>query len=454
MGSVSTSWPVMWASFLVAYCGRAFLFLAALLLLEGQVLGWAPAFLRSTCWIGVFACFATNACRFLVASSSSGAVPDMEVKTQSGKFRDGSVPWVACGMRGWRDAMEDAHVAEELSAKLFPDCAVFAVLDGHGGSEVSTLASCLLVRTIEDCASRLGPSADGSAPLAQALEMALPEVDNQLRAGSMGLGWTVPLLLHPFAACGSTACVAAVDFSRSEVHVANIGDSRALLIRDGKAIALSEDHKPENPGERSRIKGAGGQVIKVGPCHRVDGNLNLSRALGDFHLKANSALPPEKQKVIAYPDCTRTPFVGGPQELLVLACDGLFEKCSNQAIADLIWPRFVKGVALEQIGTEVLHACCARSKYGRPEGEGTDNETVVIIRLPPATKEGGQTTSTTELKPGQEVEVHGLESEAGRKLNGQRGIVEGQSATSGRFEVKLSVGGSKSFKAENLLPVG
>merc|ERR1712151_827455 len=102
--------------------------------------------------------------------------------------------------------------------------------------------------------------------------------------------------------CGSTACVTAVDFAAREVHVANVGDSRAMLIRNGKALALSEDHKPENPMERSRIRAAGGQVVRVGPCHRVDGNLNLSRALGDFHLKANSALPPEEQKVIAFPD--------------------------------------------------------------------------------------------------------------------------------------------------------
>merc|ERR1719491_828825 len=140
-------------------------------------------------------------------------------------------------------------------------------------------------------------------------------------------------MLHPFSSQGCTACVVGFDFAKREVVCANVGDSRAFIIRKGKAVALSEDHKPENPEERNRIRAAGGTVVKAGPCHRIDGNLNLSRALGDFYLKANGALPPEKQKVIAVPDTKHDTFHGGPQELLVVACDGLFEKRTNQDIA-------------------------------------------------------------------------------------------------------------------------
>lgn len=35
---------------------------------------------------------------------------------------------------------------------------------------------------------------------------------------------------------------------------------------------------------------------------RVNGNLNLSRALGDLMYKGNNNLPPEKQIVTAIPD--------------------------------------------------------------------------------------------------------------------------------------------------------
>ncbi len=49
------------------------------------------------------------------------------------------------------------------------------------------------------------------------------------------------------------------------------------------AVALSEDHKPDNESERKRIEAAGGSVSE----NRVNGNLALSRALGDFEYKQN-----------------------------------------------------------------------------------------------------------------------------------------------------------------------
>lgn len=62
------------------------------------------------------------------------------------------------------------------------------------------------------------------------------------------------------------------------VYCANSGDSRAVGFSNKKTLALSEDHKPEDPAEESRIHLAGG-VVELG---RVNGNLNLSRALGDL----------------------------------------------------------------------------------------------------------------------------------------------------------------------------
>jgi protein phosphatase 1G len=49
---------------------------------------------------------------------------------------------------------------------------------------------------------------------------------------------------------------------------------------------MSEDHKTNLPAERERIEKAGGKIERG----RVNGNLNLSRALGDFKFKDNYKL--------------------------------------------------------------------------------------------------------------------------------------------------------------------
>lgn len=81
-------------------------------------------------------------------------------------------------------------------------------------------------------------------------------------------------------------------------YIANAGDSRSVLCRDGKAINLSYDHKPELAEEEARIKKAGG-VITMG---RVNGGLNLTRSFGDFDYKRNNGLPYSEQMITCKPD--------------------------------------------------------------------------------------------------------------------------------------------------------
>lgn len=54
---------------------------------------------------------------------------------------------------------------------------------------------------------------------------------------------------------------------------------------------------------------------------RVNGNLALSRAIGDFEFKKSADLAPEQQIVTAFPDVV-THEVSADDEFLVLACDG------------------------------------------------------------------------------------------------------------------------------------
>lgn len=76
-------------------------------------------------------------------------------------------------------------------------------------------------------------------------------------------------------------------FHGNTLYVANAGDSRSVLCRNNKPFPLSVDHKPDDALEKNRIKEAGGFVSEG----RVNGNLNLSRALGDLEYKNNKERP-------------------------------------------------------------------------------------------------------------------------------------------------------------------
>ena len=71
-------------------------------------------------------------------------------------------------------------------------------------------------------------------------------------------------------------------------------------------------------GEKARITAAGGFV----DFGRVNGNLALSRAIGDFEFKKSAELSPEQQIVTAYPDVVMHP-ISDDDEFLVIACDGM-----------------------------------------------------------------------------------------------------------------------------------
>lgn len=101
---------------------------------------------------------------------------------------------------------------------------------------------------------------------------------------------------HPIHA-GATAVVAVV--VGKTLMVANAGDSRAVMCRDGGAFPLSYDHKPQQEEEMNRIRKAGGFVNQFG---RVNGNLNLSRSIGDLKYKQAYFLPPAEQMITAEPD--------------------------------------------------------------------------------------------------------------------------------------------------------
>lgn len=72
----------------------------------------------------------------------------------------------------------------------------------------------------------------------------------------------------------------------NKLYCANAGDTRCCISSAGKLVKMSKDHKPDDPMEKQRITEAGGYVTDG----RVNGNLNLSRALGDLEYKKDTTL--------------------------------------------------------------------------------------------------------------------------------------------------------------------
>jgi protein phosphatase 1G len=81
-----------------------------------------------------------------------------------------------------------------------------------------------------------------------------------------------------------------IDREKKKIFVANAGDSRCVMGRARKAVEMSIDHKPECQIEIDRIEKSGSTIIEG----RVDGNLNLTRSLGDLKYKGREHLKAEE----------------------------------------------------------------------------------------------------------------------------------------------------------------
>ncbi|KRZ74703.1 putative protein phosphatase 2C F42G9.1, partial [Trichinella papuae] len=172
---------------------------------------------------------------------------------------------------------------------------------------------------------------------------------------------------------GTTACVALV--VNKTLYVANVGDSRCVLCRDGKAIDLSVDHKPEDEIETDRIQKAGGQITNDG---RVNGGLNLSRAIGDHFYKTNSSIPLEEQMISPLPD-VRFHALEKSDRFMVIACDGIWNSLNSQEVVDFVSQRLNADVSEEAIAEQLCDACLAPSTSG--DGTGCDNMTVIVVKF-------------------------------------------------------------------------
>lgn len=179
---------------------------------------------------------------------------------------------------------------------------------------------------------------------------------------------------------GTTACV--VVTTPKWIVCANAGDSRAVYSRSNhRAVPLSYDHKPEDEDEERRIREAGGYVSGG----RVEGDLAVSRGLGDYRFKDLDAvmsgsmgesvrrgtsilqrqitntlqqqqqgemkdndddvpmLRPSEQKVSPVPDIIIQNRDSKEDEFIILCCDGIWDVQTNQECVRMVADIFDEG---------------------------------------------------------------------------------------------------------------
>ena len=244
-------------------------------------------------------------------SRAGPLVDTMPEKDDDGRFASGG--WksddgrLSCGyssFRGKRVTMEDFYDIKTLKIGGQSIC-LFGIFDGHGGS-----------RAAEYLKEHLFDNLLKHPKFLTDAKLAISETYQQTDANFLDSE------KDTFRDDGSTASTAVlVD---NHLYVANVGDSRTIISKAGKANALSEDHKPNRSDERKRIENAGGVVMWAGTW-RVGGVLAMSRAFGNRMLK---------QFVVAEPEI-QDQEIDEQIELLILASDGLWDVVQNDDAVSL-----------------------------------------------------------------------------------------------------------------------
>ncbi|XP_071371452.1 protein phosphatase 1F [Centroberyx affinis] len=292
-------------------------------------------------------------------------------------------------IKNTRRKMEDKHVALAEFNQLFGfqdgvDRGYYAVFDGHGGVDAATYSAAHLhVALSQQEALQSDPAAAFKAAFKRTDDMFRGKARRErLRSGSTG----VAALLQG-----------------QDLTVAWLGDSQAMLVRRGQAVALMDPHKPDREDEKQRIEDLGGCITFMG-CWRVNGTYAVSRAIGDFD---------QKPYVSGDADCSTT-RLAGDEDYVLLACDGFFDTVKPSEVPRLVLEALRQpgdpegggdapaGPSEDAPGQRVAQKLVAHAKAAG----SNDNITVMLVFLRPpqqllAADAAAETAEDSQESPGQ-----------------------------------------------------
>ncbi|XP_029465538.1 protein phosphatase 1K, mitochondrial-like [Rhinatrema bivittatum] len=219
-----------------------------------------------------------------------------------------SVNDVGCASEiGRRKQNEDRY----SFAKLSDDTFFFAIFDGHGGAAAAEFCTRHFGHIIKQ---RLTCEPD----LESVLMKSFLQIDELFLQSVYSLG-EIP-------SSGTTATIALLK-NETELLVASVGDSRAILCTEGMAEQLIDDHTPKRWDERERIEQCGG-FIEWNSTNEpyVNGKLAMTRSIGDVQVKPFG--------VVAQPEIRRIELQHTKDCFLILTTDGVSGIMENQELCD------------------------------------------------------------------------------------------------------------------------
>lgn len=265
-------------------------------------------------------------------------------------------------IKGGRVTMEDEYFVADGGRFV-------AVFDGHGGGGVSQYLKNHLYDAVshhvqikhweesDALLNRPSPSISGTAcdtahmrvgsdketpsvfSFAAALKSAFGEIEqNVLENDTFQFqgSTAVAVLIHEKSGInsGTDTTGTGSPLKHRTLLSANIGDSRAVLSRNGRAVNLTRDHKPNDDQEKSRILAMGETIEwdRVSKVHRVR-NLSLSRAIGDRYAK-----PVVSGEV----EINHYPIIDQSDEFILLASDGLWDVMTSNEVVEFVHEKIEK----------------------------------------------------------------------------------------------------------------
>uniref|UniRef100_A0A2H8TSK1 Protein phosphatase 1E n=1 Tax=Melanaphis sacchari TaxID=742174 RepID=A0A2H8TSK1_9HEMI len=223
--------------------------------------------------------------------------------------------WSSFVLKNTRRQMEDYVTVVPYLHALFDvkDCgeaSFYAVYDGHNGLDAAVYSSMYLHQfLIQSIHYPTNPE--------RALYESFFNTDK---------GFTQKTEKYNLVS-GTTAVCALYRQQEKKLHVAWVGDSIATLWKNGTPLCLVNKHVPERYDEAQRIENEGGIVSKCQGIWRVDGQLAVSRAIGDVKYKPHITCQPEMRSLV----------LDGNEEFLVLSSDGFWEYLTPEDIAETIY---------------------------------------------------------------------------------------------------------------------